>query len=171
MKKRTIVLYCIVAIFLFLFVSLAFLVKQKYKLRRTIENLSDFCLPCTIDSTLFCSMQIAKDMPVILMYFHPECDLCISKVQQIQQISEMYRDIQWILVSFAEKDTLMKFAETYQLTDISNLVVLVDSQLSLYDHLQLASIPAIYIYDRRHQLAAIKRGSVKFEEIILLAYR
>jgi thiol-disulfide isomerase/thioredoxin len=145
--------------------------KQKYEFHQTIDDLFEFCLPCATDSTLFCSMQITKDKPVILMYFHPECDLCISKVQQIQQISEISGDIQWILVSFAEKDTLMKFMETYQLTDISNLVVLVDFQLSLHDHLQLASIPAIYIYDRRHQLVAVKRGSAKFEKIIQLAYR
>jgi len=171
MKKHTIALCGTVTVFIILLGALVFLMKQKYELRRTIEYLSDFCLPSVSDSTVFCSMQIAKDKPVILMYFHPECELCTLKMQQIQQVSKTYGDIQWILVSFAEKDTLIKFVETYQLTDIPNLAVLVDFQFTLHDHLHLANIPTIYIYDRRHRLVSIERGLAKFEKLIKLAYR
>jgi peroxiredoxin len=171
MKKRTIILCCLAAAFLFLLGASGFRMKKKYDFRRTIAILPDFCLPQATDSVLFCNTQLKKGKPVVLMYFHSECDYCHVKAQQLQLKSEDMGDVQWVLVSYAEKDSLNKFVATYNLGDISSLVVLMDSQFSLYDCLQVPSIPTNYIYDRRHQLVAAKQKNAKLETIIRLANR
>ena len=85
------------------------------------------------------------------MYFHPECDLCHAKAQQIQQNAFNTKDVQWILVSYAARDSINKFAETYHLADISAMSLLMDSQFSLYDRLKVTGIPTSFIYNRQHQ--------------------
>jgi len=170
MRKRTIILCCILALFLFLLGASGFLIKQKHDFCQTIAVLPDFCLPQAVDSTLFCSTQIAKDKPVLLMYMHPECDHCHRNAQQIQQKALNASDIQWVLVSYAAKDSLIKFMETYRLIDIQGLVVLMDSQLSLYDRLHVEYIPTSYIYNSRHRLVTVKRGAaIKLDKLIQLA--
>ena len=169
MKKRTIILCCIITSFLFLLGASGFMMKQKHDFRQTIADIPAFCLPQVTDNLLFCNTQIAKDKPVLLIYLHPECDFCHAKAHQIQQKEVNTRDIQMVLVSFAERDSLVKFVETYNLTDMSGLVVLMDSQLLLYDRLQVASIPTTYIYDRRHRLVDVKQGAAKLEKLIQLA--
>ena len=169
MKKRTIILCCMITVFLFMFGSSIFLIKQKHGFRRTIVDIPEFCLPQVVDSLLLCNTQLTQDNPVILMYLHPECDFCHAKAQQIQQNVVEARDIQIVLVSYAERDSLIKFVETYNLVDIPNVVVLMDPQLLLYDRLRMKSIPTSYIYDRQHRLVAVKRGAAKLEKLIQLA--
>ena len=169
MNKRTVILCCIVTVFLFLLGASAFLLKQKYDFRQTIAVLPDFCLPQAVDSMLFCNTQIAQDRPVVLLYFHPECDFCRNEIQQIQQKMDNSGGIQLILISNAGKYGLRQFAATYQLDIVPDLTILMDQQLEMYDRLQVKSIPSCYIYDRRHQLVAVKQGAMKLEILIRLA--
>ena len=172
MKKRKIILCCFAAIFLALSGVSLFMMKKKRDFRRTIAVIPEFCLLQVVDSFPFCSAQLDKGKPVIMMYFHPECDFCHVKAQYLQKTSANgVGDIQWIMVSYAEKDSLIQFIETYNLDEISGLTVLLDSQLSLYDRLQVAGIPTSFIYDRRHRLVAVKRGETKLETMIRLAMR
>ena len=171
MNKRYIILGCIVTIFLAFLGASAFMMKKKQDFRRAIACIPGFCLPTVADSLLFCNTQLDKGKPVVVMYFHSECDFCQIKAQQLQQKSVNEWDIQWVMVSYAAKDSLNKFMETYNLDHIAGLVVLMDPQLSLYDRLQVKGIPTCFIYNRQHQLVAIKQGSTKLEQVIQLASR
>ena len=169
MKKHTIILYCFLAVFLALLGASVFLMKKKRDFRRSIAVMPEFCLPQARDSILFCSEQFEKGKPIVVMYFHPECDFCHAKAKQLQQGKGKVAEIKWVLVSYAERDSVKKFMETYGLADISNIVVLVDSQLYLYDRLHVEKIPTYFIYNRDHHLVPVKRGDSKLETIIRLA--
>ena len=155
MKKRRFLLCCIAAVFLFLLGASLFQMKQKQDFKNSIAVIPEFCLPQAVDSILFCNTDFFADKPVIVMYFHPECDLCHTKAEKIRQEAEKAKDIQWALVSYAEKDSLIKFIETYHLSDISSLVVLADTQFLLYERLQVSGIPSSFVYDRRQAEAAL----------------
>jgi len=167
--KRKIILGSIIAVFLFLFGSSVFLIRKKQNFRRTIAVVPEFCLPQAGNGMLFCNTQLMQGKPVVIMYFHTECVYCHTKAQQIQQKTASIEGIQWILVSYAEKDSIVKFIETYNLNSISDLYVLTDSLFSLYNILQVESIPSTYIYNRKHKLVKVMRGSTKLETIIKLA--
>ncbi len=169
MTRRSIILYLIAAVFLFLLAGSAFLIKQRQDFKQTIADIPEFCLLQAVDSQPFSNAQLAKGKPVILIYLHPECDLCQIEARQLQQKAGKTEDIQWVLVSPAENDTLRKFVETYHLVDISSVVVLMDTQYTLYDCLQVAHIPTSYIYDRRHRLVTIIQGLSKLEKLMQLA--
>ena len=168
MKKR-ILLGCIGAAFILLIGSIAILLKKKRDFNQTITDLPSFCLPQALDSMSFCSKQLLKDKSVVLMYLHPECNICHIESQQMHPKMKKMNNIQWILVSFAEKDSLNKFSSTYQLNEIPDLTILMDSKFELYDQLQVKSIPSCYIYDRQLKLVKIIRGMAKLETIIQLA--
>ena len=169
MNKRKVILGCIAAVFLFLLGGSVFLLKQKHDFKQSIADIPEFCLQQVVDSLLFCNTQLVKDNPVILMYFHPECDFCQTEAIQIQQNAGNTGDIQWVLVSYAEKDSLQKFMEVHQLVDVPNLVMLMDSQFILYNHLWVKSIPTSYVYDRQHRLVKIIHGIERFENLLWLA--
>jgi len=171
MKKKHIILGCILAVFICMLSSLLFLLKQKHDFRKTIANIPEFCLPQSNDSLLFCNTQIVKRNPMVLMYLHPECDICQIEAQQMQQRLDHTGKIQWILVSYAERDSLNKFTTTYRLNEIPDLNILMDSNFELYNRLQVKGIPSCYIYNRQHKLVKVLKGIEKLETIIKLANR
>jgi peroxiredoxin len=169
--KKMIILGCIGAAFIFLIGATAILFKKKHDFRQTITDLPSFCLLRALDNMPFCSTQLVKDKSVVLMYLHPECDICHIESQQMLHKMEKMNNIQWILVSFAEKNSLNQFALTYQLNTIPDLTILMDTKFELHYRLQVKSIPSCYIYDRQHQLVKTIRGMTKLETIIQLAKR
>ena len=169
MKKKYIIFGFILVVFISLLGASAFRLKQKHDFRQTITDIPVFCLPQVVDSIPFCNAQLAEDKPVVLMYFHPECDICQIEAQQIQQKQDIINTIQWIFISYAERDSLNKFATTFHLNNIPKLTILMDSQLELYNRLQIKSIPSCYIYNRRHQLVKVIKGIERIENIIQLA--
>ena len=171
MTKRKIILAFIAAGFLLLLGASVFLMKQKQNFKRSIAVIPEFCLPQAIDSLMFCHTQLSQGKPVVIIYFHTECDFCHAKAQQLQQKTDTAGNIQWVFVSFAHNYSVNKFMETYDLADIPNLVVLVDPQFLLYERLKVTAIPTSYIYDRRHRLVTVKRGAAKLETLIQLANR
>ena len=169
MKKKHAILCCIATAFLFLLGSSLFLIKQKRDFWQTIASIPEFCLSQAIDSLLFCNTQIVKGNPMVLMYLHPECDHCHAEMKQIQQKSDTVKDIQWILVSYAERDSLKKFATTYHLNEIYDLKILMDSNLELHNRLQVKGIPSCCIYNRQHQLVKVIQGIERLEKVLRLA--
>ena len=170
MNKR-IILGCILAIFISLLGVSLFLMKKKQDFKRALAVIPEFCLPQAVDNRPFCNTQFVNGKSVVLSYIHPECEFCRTEAQQIRQKADSIGDIQWVLVSFAERDSLQKFMEINQLTDIPGLVMLVDSQHELYDRLQVKNIPTSYVYDRRHRLVTIMPGAVRLEKLIQPANR
>ena len=160
---------CIAMVFIFLIGASVILIKKKHDFRKTIVDIPEFCIYQSIDSVLFCKTQLMKNKPVVLMYLHPECDICHTEAWQLQQKQENVKDIQWILVSYAERDSLNQFAATYQLNTIPYLIILMDSQFELHNLLQVKGVPSCYIYDRHHKLVKVLQGAVKLENVILLA--
>jgi len=171
MKKRAIFLSCLAAVFLFLLGASGRRLKRNSDFRKSIAEVPEFCLSKVVDSLLFCSTQFTKDKPVVLMYVHPECDYCHAKAQQLSQKTIQVEGIQWAMVSYAERDNLKKFIETYHLDDIPSVEVLSDAEFSLYNRLKVAGIPSSYIYNRQHRLVAVKQGGTKLETIVQLANR
>ena len=170
MKKR-IILYCLLVVFISLLGASLFLMKQKQDFNRKIAVIPEFCLPRVVDSMLFCSMQLLHGNPVVLMYMHSECEFCQTEAQQIRQKLSSVENIQWVLISYAEKDSLQKFMETYQLSDVPELVMLMDSEFELHDRLKVKSIPTSYVYNRQLQLVTVLPGAVSIEKLIQLAIK
>jgi len=169
MTKRSIILGCIVAVFGCLLGASVFLLKQKWDFKQSIAVIPDFCLPQVMDSLQFCHTQLIKGNPFVLMYVHPECEICQTEARQIQQKASNAKDIQWVLVSYAERESLCQFMETYQLADIPGLVMLMDSQFVLHDQLEAPGIPTSYVYNSQHQLVSIVRGISRLDKLIQLA--
>ncbi|MDR0815691.1 MAG: hypothetical protein LBN37_08080, partial [Bacteroidales bacterium] len=82
---------------------------------------------------------------------------------------EQIKNIQWVLASPAERDSLNKFAATYRLQDVANLTILMDVRWELHNRLQVKSIPSCYVYNRQHRLVKTVQGLVRLENIINLA--
>jgi len=171
MKKRHIILSCVVVLFLILLGASMFLLKQKQDFKLSIADIPEFCLQQATDSLPFCNTQLAKGLPIVLMYLHPECEVCHTEARQMQQKACNAENIQWVLISYANRDSLNKFATIFHLHDIPRLTILMDSQLTLHSRLQVKSIPSCYIYNSQHQLVKVIQGMGRVEKIIQLANR
>jgi len=168
-SKRKIILTGIAAVFIILLGVSVFLIVKKRYLGQAIVNIPEFCLPQAGNGMLFCNTQLTQGKPVVITYFHTDCVYCHTKAQQLQQKTASIEGIQWILVSYAEKDSIVKFIDKYNLNSVSDLYVLSDSLFSLHNSLQVESIPSTYIYNSRHKLVKVMRGSTKIETIVKLA--
>ena len=172
MKTQHFIFGFIVATFIFLTGASVFLFKQKQDFNKKFAVFPEFCLPQAIDSALFCNTQIDKEKPVVIKYMHPECEHCKHEAQEIRHKPDLANTIQWVLVSFAERDSLNQFATTYQLDNMPNLTILMDAEFELFDLLQVnGRIPSCYIYDRRLRLVKVSRGTERLEKVVRLAGR
>jgi peroxiredoxin len=144
---------------------------KRIQFKEKVSAIPEFCLPQATDSTFFCETQLASKQPVVLMYFHPECELCQSEIQQVSKKAIQMENIQWILVSNASRETVNAFAETHGLLPIHNMRILIDTDMNLCDYLQLKSIPSCFVYNRRHRLVKVIYGLVRAENIIALAMK
>jgi peroxiredoxin len=168
MQKRRWILYGVAAIFLLLLTGSGHLLLQKHHFKQSIAAIPEFCLPQAADSALFCKAQLLPDKPVALLYFHPECEICQREAQQMHEKSAFLKDIQWVLVSPAPRDTLRQFARMYHLAEIPDINILMDVKGDLSTLLQVKSMPACYIYNRKHHLVKTMQGLVRLETVMQL---
>lgn len=105
--------------------------------------------------------------PLVVVYFHPECDYCKYEAKEIGQNANAFYNCQ--LVWITADDSLQRieqFCNEYNLWEIDNLEVLQDKEKRFKKIFGKAVIPSLYIYDENQKLTKRFLGETKPEAII-----
>lgn len=105
--------------------------------------------------------------PMVIVYFHPECDHCHYEAQEIGQNVNAFNICQLVMVT--SDDSLKRienFCSEYHLWEVDNFEILIDKENQFKKVFGKAVIPSVYIYDKNQKLRKRFLGETKPEAII-----
>ena len=166
--RKNLILICLAAIFILLLAGSVYRHLEKKNWEKDISALPAFCLPQAMDSVLFCHSQIAGNAPVVILYLHPDCDLCQSEAAFLREKISLFGNSQLLMISHAGREELSRFVTDYGLDRLPSLKILTDPDIEMYTRLKVNRIPACFVYDDKHQFVTSFQGIVRLDMVIEL---
>lgn len=108
-----------------------------------------------------------KTRPLVIIYFHPECEHCQYEAQEIGQNTAAFNHCQMVMVT--PDDSLQRvenFCSEYHLWELDNIEILLDTENRFQKVFGKAIIPSVYIYTTNRKLSKNFYGETKPEAII-----
>jgi peroxiredoxin len=105
--------------------------------------------------------------PVIIIYFHPECEHCRYEAAEIGQHACDFEKCQLVMVT--SDDSLARieaFCANNQLWEVGNIEILTDKQNRFQEVFGKTAIPSVFIYNTERKLVRFFMGETKTDAII-----
>jgi peroxiredoxin len=118
-----------------------------------------------LDGTIFSADQI-KEGPVLILFFHPECEHCQYQITTLFKKLDEVRNIHVLLISYAEENAIRNFIKDNNLQDSPGIIFLVDNAARFIDYFGTELVPATFIYNKKLKLIKCFQGEVRSETII-----
>lgn len=105
--------------------------------------------------------------PMVIIFFHPECDYCHYEAKEIGQNPNAFNNCQLVMITADDSlQRIEQFCNEYNLWEIDNLEVLQDKENRFKKIFGKAVTPSVYIYDENQKLTKRFLGETKPEAII-----
>ncbi len=106
-------------------------------------------------------------LPMVVIYFHPECEHCQYEAQALRLNKEAFVNTQIIMITNDDSlSRLNQFVKQYQLWDLEAIDILMDKNDAFYKFFGTSIFPSVFIYDRNRQLQNKYLGETKPEAIL-----
>lgn len=128
-----------------------------------IKTLPSFSL-ATLDGGMFNSTDMKKG-PLLIVYFHPDCDYCQHEITSIIRNDIQSKGIKVLLVSNALPESVHEFMEQFE-TGQNELCILSDSSLAFSCMFGISVIPVSLIYNENLELVKVFKGEVSPDAIL-----
>jgi thiol-disulfide isomerase/thioredoxin len=163
-KVSVIFLILIISIIILLLTGISGKLKREDLMAERIKKLPEFTLP-TLYNTSFSSSEI-KEGPLLIVYFHPECEHCRYEVSELFRSSLPGSGIPVLLVSRAARDSVSVFLEALKYPETGEFITLIDTAFVFEDTFGNSVIPSSYLYDENLILIDALYGEYKIETIL-----
>lgn len=109
------------------------------------------------DSVYVTPANLKKNIPVMIMYFAPDCPHCQYVTSELIKHIKEFGNTQIIMISFVDPTrqfkALTKFAKDYQLKKYPNITVGTEGYTYLVQRFyQVRTTPYEAVYDKKHKL-------------------
>lgn len=128
--------------------------------KQTLPNFTFY----NLDSVATTNSFIAKDSPVCIFYFNADCEYCQYEAKAINQNIILFKNTQIVMVSFNTLNEIKEFQKKYKL-NYPNITFLQDPKYEFKQWFGKTSVPAVFIYNAKHQLVKEYHGETKIEAI------
>ena len=156
----------VIIILAYLIFSIADKAREQKIIKQNYNRLPAFAFK-SLNGTLFSSTTI-KSGPVLLIYFHPECEHCQYELSEIFNSSLIKSGIWILMITPADISSVLKFKKEYGIRDSSKIITLIDENLGFADLFGKASIPTNIVYNKELKLVRMYKGEVRPEIIMKL---
>lgn len=102
--------------------------------------------------------QLKKDMPVVVVYFSPDCDHCREETRRITDSMKLLKKVQFVFASYAPFAQVKKFYEEFQLAKYKNLVFGRDEQFFFPRFYDVKYTPFVAVYGKDWKLLRVFEG-------------
>lgn len=131
------------------------------------QSLPEFEMP-TLNNRNVSNLNLKNDTPVILFFFHSECEYCQHEAQEIEKKIELFSKTQILFISAEELETIKRFSIEYKLYNHDNIYFMADRDGQFASRIEATTNPYILIYDSKHKLLKRFKGQTKPEAILNL---
>lgn len=139
---------------------------EKRRIIRARENLPDAVFTSLLEEQVNLH-DFGNLKPIVIIYFHPECEHCRYEAAEIGQHAGDFEKCQLIMVT--PDDSLPRieaFCEQYQLGEVDNIEILTDKHNRFREVFGKTAIPSVFIYNSGGKLVRVFSGETKTEAII-----
>lgn len=117
-------------------------------------------------TTVFTKDDLKKNKKTLIFLFSPDCHHCQHEAGQLVQHKEHFKDVQIIMSGTAPLYQLQNFYDTYQLSQLDNLVMGKDYQYILPSFFMMKNFPFMALYNKKKELITVFEGSYPISQII-----
>lgn len=128
--------------------------------KQTLPNFTFY----NLDSVAINNKFIANNQPVCIFYFNADCEYCQYEATAINKNIALFKNTQIVMVSFNTIKEIKEFQKEYKL-NYPNITFLQDPNHEFKQWFGKTSIPAVFIYNAKHQLVKEYHGETKIEAI------
>jgi len=139
---------------------------QKEKITEQIQTLPPFAFKNIMDGKDFTEAQLDNEKPVLITYFHPECEYCQEQESLINQQLDSFSNYLLLMVSYADSAAIKMFSEKYELSGHQNIIFLQDNKDMFKDIFGKSAVPTSFIYNKNRKLVKQIKGEAKIGELL-----
>jgi thiol-disulfide isomerase/thioredoxin len=158
-----VIVLIVTSLMMFLIIGIIDKTNKSKMVKERFKTLPHFSMN-TINDSVFNSSDIKKG-PVLVLFFHPECEHCQYQIKALFGKWDETSGIQVILISNAEKEVIRNFLNINNLFKYPGIIVLVDDSFSFKKYFGTELVPAIFIYDKNLKIAMHFQGEMRPETI------
>ena len=111
-------------------------------------------------------LQVADGRSVAVIYFHPDCDYCQHEMDYIRENIDALRGSELVMISSVEAELTRTFMTEKGLDQYDNVRIGIEEGNQFFTTFGTRMIPAIFIYNARHELVKFFKGETRIETII-----
>ena len=111
-----------------------------------------------------------KNLSVIII-FSSTCEDCQNKAQQIRTYIESFAQTQILMISPEDSASIMKFANQYQLNNLSNVRFLHLTKEKIFSTFATTTVPYILVYNHEGNLNKDFKGDIKIEKLLEIVHQ
>jgi len=128
-----------------------------------IQTLPSFSLG-TLEGDIFNSDDLKRG-PLLIVYFHPECEYCKYEISSLISNDIQSRGIKVLFVSNANPESIQRFMEPFDINS-KNFHILSDTSVVFTEMFGIHVVPVNILYDENLKLVKYFKGEVKTEAIL-----
>jgi peroxiredoxin len=164
MKKRIVFLIISVVVIIFT-TSFSLLIFERNKMNYSIKKLPNIKILTTDGLTYNTSRFLQNNLPLLVFYFHPECDFCSAEIEELLKHKNEFEDIDMLFITFASISEIKEFMQAYPLNEFKHVVIGMDYTGEFVSTFHIESSPMIYIYDQTKKLRKKFKSLVSYQQI------
>jgi hypothetical protein len=112
-----------------------------------------------VDTTILLNTdQIKTGMPLVIIYFSPDCSHCREETRQLVSHIDQFKNVRFLFLTPMSYDDLIYFYKEFKLDRYPNITVGQDNHLSFYHYFNPKGIPYTAVYDNDKKLKQIFVG-------------
>lgn len=162
--KKYIVLFCMILTGYVMVVNPVNMRAEEITEVIDLRSLPDFTFH-TLDGQLFGRDNLIKGKKVMMVYFHPLCDICQRETEEIIDNIGFFKDVEILMVSPANEDDVKKFYDQYRLKNFSQIKVLLDKDDIFYKLFDAKAYPSLYLFNESYDLIGTFETETDFTDI------
>ena len=110
-------------------------------------------------TTIFTKDDLKKNKKTLVFLFSPDCNHCQHEAGELVKNKDLFSDVQVVMAGTAPLNQLQQFYETYQLSQVDNLVMGKDYQYILPSFFMMKNYPFFALYNKKKELITAFEGS------------
>ena len=104
------------------------------------------------DSSSFAKDDLPKNVPVVIMYFSPDCGHCQLQVKEMADSMSFAKNVVFILASYKPVPEIAAFEKQYQLNQFSNIKIGRDTKYFIPSFYKVKFTPFVAVYSKKGKL-------------------
>lgn len=136
---------------------------------KNIKNLPAYSIVTAPDSTVRTPANLKKGLPVMIVYFSPDCGHCQQMMYEVKEHKGDFAKIQVVMITPVDYKLVKGFYRDFGLSGFPNFTVGTEGRsYKVLEYYGVKMTPYIAVYDRKHQLIKAYDKVPKIKELAAL---